>query len=53
VHQLVARQLEHRALCSRTEGPSGVPGGTSVARSGRITRSRKAKRPGGLIPSRF
>lgn len=53
VHQLVARQLEHRALCTRTEGASGVPGGTSVARSGRITSKRKAKRPGGLIPSRF
>lgn len=53
VHQLVTRHQEHVARCVRAEGPSGVPGGTSVARSGRIARSRKAKRPGGLIPSRF
>lgn len=53
VHQLVDRHQDHAARCARGDRVSGVPGGTSVARSGRIIRSRKAKRPGGLIPSRF
>ncbi|MEU2441832.1 hypothetical protein ABZ595_37470 [Streptomyces rubradiris] len=52
VHQLVGRHQEHAACCPRTEGASGVPGGTSVDGGGRIIPS-KAKRPGGLIPSRF
>jgi hypothetical protein len=53
VHQLVTCHQEHTARCTTTEEPSGAPGGTTVAQSGRITRKRKAKRPGGLIPSRF
>lgn len=52
VHQLLARHRDHTDRCVRGEAPSGVPRGTSVARSGRIS-LRKAKRPGGLFPSRF
>ena len=53
VHQLVARQLEHRALCRGTVVGSGVGGGRFVARCGCNTLTKNAKRPGGLIPSRF
>ena len=52
VHQLVTRHQDHAARCTRDERASGAPGGTAVARSGRID-PRKAKRPGGLIPDRF
>ncbi len=52
VHQLATRHQEHAECCAWAERPSGVPEGTNVARGGRII-PRKAKRPGGLIPSRF